>query len=540
MSSPSAPSSCVDVSVIVATYNRQPLLERLLAQLAEQTLAADRFEVVVVDDGSREDVRARLAGARFPYRLLVERQANAGAGAARHRGVGIAAGRVLVFVDDDMQLPPGFLEAHLRQHDADPRAVVLGEIRRNTGARPPVFERFHLRMLERFARDVKRGRAKIDGTAVCTGNLSVKAADYAAVGGFDVTLGRSEDAELGLRLEKHGARFVFSEDAHTVHDTDHTDVEVWLDRAYRYGVEEVKIARKHPDLPHADPWRYVRAINPLMRPFFLASIAAPGALHRVARTAIAATTRVDAMGLERVALAGATLVYAIEYARGVRAGSGTLGGSALGYARHRSASGSRGARLLGAAADMVAAVREDHAVLRRYGAKYGRRIESTARDLPRDLVQKVGFQMMAAYRLMRFFRDAGVPLAPKLVSRAMRHLYAADVHWDAEFEPGVMIVHGMGLAISHAARVGRGAILFQNVTLGEGIDPATREVGAPAVGRDVHVGAGATLVGPIAIGARSKVMAGCVLLQSVPEDSLVETPRPEVKPRVRPRSRVAE
>jgi serine O-acetyltransferase len=94
----------------------------------------------------------------------------------------------------------------------------------------------------------------------------------------------------------------------------------------------------------------------------------------------------------------------------------------------------------------------------------------------------------------------------------------------------------MGLAISRAARVKRGAILFQNVTIGLGIDPASRNVGAPLLERDVHVGAGSTLVGPITLGAGSKVTANCFLRSSVPPDSLVEAPSPTVSVRARPDS----
>ena len=59
--------------------------------------------------------------------------------------------------------------------------------------------------------------------------------------------------------------------------------------------------------------------------------------------------------------------------------------------------------------------------------------------------------------------------------------------------------------------VGEGCILFHNVTLGEGVDPETRETGAPTLGRDVHVGPGATLLGPIHVGDGTKIMAGAVL-----------------------------
>jgi serine O-acetyltransferase len=180
--------------------------------------------------------------------------------------------------------------------------------------------------------------------------------------------------------------------------------------------------------------------------------------------------------------------------------------------------------------DFLVAVRADHDQIVLNTAKYGRG-KSPAGRLWVDAVRKIGFQIMIAYRAMRLLRTWRVPVLPQIVSRLMRHLYASDIHWDASFEPGVMIVHGMGLCISHSARVASGVVLFQGVTLGEGIDPVTREIGSPVVERDVHVGAGATLVGPIRIGAGSKIAASVVLMRSVPERSLVEAHEPLVRPR---------
>jgi serine O-acetyltransferase len=142
--------------------------------------------------------------------------------------------------------------------------------------------------------------------------------------------------------------------------------------------------------------------------------------------------------------------------------------------------------------------------------------------------------MMVAYRLMRLLAEAGVPLAPQAIGRLIRLVYGADIHYEARFAEGVVIVHGMGLAVSHAARVGSGVILSQNVTLGDGIDPKIRVSGAPTLEDGVHVGPGATIIGPITIGAHSKIMPGAVVRESVAEGSLVETPAPRVVPRQAP------
>ena len=193
----------------------------------------------------------------------------------------------------------------------------------------------------------------------------------------------------------------------------------------------------------------------------------------------------------------------------------------------------------------VASVRADHAQLYDFDERYTSKAHEAALHgnpkggaglVARDLVQRIGMQMMAAYRVMRLFDELGVPLAPKVTSRLIRLFYGSDIHWDAQIADGVTIVHGMGLAISGSARIGSRCLIFHNVTLGEAIDPKTRAVGAPTVEDDVHIGPGATLLGPITIGAGSKIMAGSVVTQSIPPNSVVEAPAPNVVSRVRPRA----
>lgn len=176
------------------------------------------------------------------------------------------------------------------------------------------------------------------------------------------------------------------------------------------------------------------------------------------------------------------------------------------------------------------AVRADHDAIRHYVTKYGS-AGGVVGSLHGDFVTKVGFQVMVAYRLMRFFEMAGWPLLPQIASRLIRHLYGSDLHWRADFAPGVMIVHGMGLCVHGDARVGERCILFQHVTLGEGTHPTSRQTGAPRLEARVHVGPGATLLGPIVIGEGSKIMAGCVVTESVPAGSVVEAPRCTVRSR---------
>ena len=188
-------------------------------------------------------------------------------------------------------------------------------------------------------------------------------------------------------------------------------------------------------------------------------------------------------------------------------------------------------RRQGAFGQFTAAVRADHDAVLRGDAKYSAREGSGSSSLFVDAFRKIGFQMMIAYRVMRLFRAIHLTPLAMITSRMIRHLYSAEIHWDADLAPGVSLVHGTALVLSREARVGSGCILFQSVTLGISIDPITRVVGGPTLEEGVHVGPGASVLGPITIGRDTKIMANAVVMASVPAYSLVEVPAVIVRTR---------
>jgi serine acetyltransferase len=174
----------------------------------------------------------------------------------------------------------------------------------------------------------------------------------------------------------------------------------------------------------------------------------------------------------------------------------------------------------------VASVRADHDALHDFANRYnGDR--GAKGSIATDLVRRVGFQMLVAVRLMQLGRDLRIPLFGPLMSRLIRHFYAAEIHWEAQIAPGIAIVHGNGLVISRSAIVGAGCLLFQGVTLGESMDPDTGIQGAPTLGRHVHVMPNAVLVGPITVGEGTKVQANVTLATSVPDRTSVRAAKPE-------------
>jgi serine acetyltransferase len=345
-----------------------------------------------------------------------------------------------------------------------------------------------------------------------------------------------EDTELGIRLAKAGAHFDLSDDAYAIHATENAPVTKWMERWKKDGMYASRVAKKHPGVVDANPWRHFGRLHVATRPLLAFAALVPGASGPLASATMHAAKVADGAGLDRVALVGAQLLYAIQFYRGVGEESGGPTRTLAEFREFR-----RAARLVASQGDSAGpagraayaafahAVRQDHRMLHATQAKYGGKDGSSS--FASDAIQNVGLQMMIGVRLMGMLRAAGFGLAAKACSRAMRHLYASDIHFDAEFEPGVVLVHGFGLAICGAARIGSGCILFQHVTLGIGRERGGDRSGGPRLESNVHDGVGATLTGPITIGAGTKIMAGCTLVESVPAGSLVEAPAPRVRPR---------
>jgi glycosyltransferase involved in cell wall biosynthesis len=100
----------MDISVVIPCHNAAPTLTRLLESLDQQTLNKSQYEVLVIDDGSTDN-SPQLAENFKDVRVI--KQSCSGPGAARNRGAQEAKGRIILFLDSDLEATSDLLQQHL-------------------------------------------------------------------------------------------------------------------------------------------------------------------------------------------------------------------------------------------------------------------------------------------------------------------------------------------------------------------------------------------------------------------------------------------
>jgi glycosyltransferase involved in cell wall biosynthesis len=202
-----APVAKPVVSVVVPTHDRARYLEVTLRSLAAQDIA-EPYEVLVVDDGSRDDTAGVIerAGARS-----IVQDPPRGANAARNAGIREAGAELIALVDDDVEAPPGWLRALVegaaRHADADAlggpiRARLEGPAPRSCGRELPPITTLDL------------GPADREAELVWSANMLVRREAFDRVGPFDESLDTGGDEEEWLRrLRGAGGRVWYVADA---------------------------------------------------------------------------------------------------------------------------------------------------------------------------------------------------------------------------------------------------------------------------------------------------------------------------------------
>jgi len=209
----------MDASIIVCTYNRAESLRDTLRALRDQQPVTGReWEVIVVDNNSKDDTRQAIAEFQREWPLLrYEFQGEQGLSHARNHGIAVARGNILLFTDDDVLPAPDWMEvtlAGLKQYSAD---ACGGHIAPIWETPPPAWltERFYGFLAVRTDRSDDYMITE-PSQAPFGANMAFRKSVFDQVGSFDVRRGRQgnvlaggEDIELFERILSASLRAVF-------------------------------------------------------------------------------------------------------------------------------------------------------------------------------------------------------------------------------------------------------------------------------------------------------------------------------------------
>jgi glycosyltransferase involved in cell wall biosynthesis len=246
----------IRATIQLCTYNRAALLERVLDACLEQTVGDGEYEIVLVDDGSKDSTPAVIERwrARAGCRFTVVTQSNAGLAKARNAGIARASGERIIFIDDDVLPLPNFVEEHLRAAERHPARIVRG------GA-------IEVESLDELPVPIWSIR-NYSGNYFWTTNVSVPLRTIRAIGGFDESFSEYgwEDIDVGLRLRARGVRAIFHPDALVYHYKPRPSadaVQKMLRQARAQARTAARLVALHPN------WRarLATGINPVQRGF---------------------------------------------------------------------------------------------------------------------------------------------------------------------------------------------------------------------------------------------------------------------------------
>jgi glycosyltransferase involved in cell wall biosynthesis len=288
----------LSASVVIPAYNNGPLLSKGLPALAQQTVPADAFEVLVVDDGSTDGTEERFVSLSLPESFRYIRQSNQGAAAARNRGASDARGHVLIFLDSDVVPDPTLLEEHLASHRVHDRVLTVGRTRALPAEHFDLF--YQVLGDDIFSFDQGDEEKPLTFQQVLSRNLSLQRESFFKIGVFDQDFPRSgfEDIEFAYRATRLGFDLVYNPRAAGDHHHTGTLTEVgqWM---YNYQASAALLMKKHPEirgqirhLRDKEPIQWTRdALGLVARKLVRTALALPPSVWLMERVVVSAVER---------------------------------------------------------------------------------------------------------------------------------------------------------------------------------------------------------------------------------------------------------
>lgn len=240
----------LQVSIIIPTHNQKGCLRDALLSLNQLEYSSDKYEVIVVDDGSTDgtDQMIREMQRSLTCPLQYIRQKKLGSSSARNRAMEIARGEIYIFTDSDCTFEKDWINKLVRHFDSPNIGVVGGPDKA-----PPtdsIFSRCVDYLFTSFigTGGLRRGRGLRIGKYYpkCC-NMAIPKRVIKEVGGFDERLEPGQEIELDYRTEKAGYQIGYAPDALVWHKRKNS-VKSLLLKMFRIGYNRVVIGCMHKEL----------------------------------------------------------------------------------------------------------------------------------------------------------------------------------------------------------------------------------------------------------------------------------------------------
>lgn len=125
--------------------------------------------------------------------------------------------------------------------------------------------------------------------------------------------------------------------------------------------------------------------------------------------------------------------------------------------------------------------------------------------------------LMKLIRLMEYFRLKKIGILANFIMRFIRVVYACEIPLGTQIGKNVTFKHnGLGVVVHPKTIIGDGCNIYQNVSLA-----GRHERGAPIIGQNVFIGAGACILGGVKIGDNAIVGANAVVINDIPNNAVV-------------------
>ncbi|MEG3864085.1 glycosyltransferase [Microcoleus sp. herbarium12] len=219
-------------SIIVPTYNRPEKLAACLQSFVALEYPRDRFQVIVVNDSTEISVETAISPLKNQLNILLLAQPNSGPATARNNGASAAAGKFLVFTDDDCTVAADWLQNLEKRFVETPDCLIGG---RTVNALPDnIYSTASQQLIDYLYSyyNAIGDRAQF----FTSNNFGIAAEAFAKIGGFDTTfaLAAGEDREFCFRWLNSGGRAIYAPEVIVAHSHALTLRKFWQQQ-FNYG-----------------------------------------------------------------------------------------------------------------------------------------------------------------------------------------------------------------------------------------------------------------------------------------------------------------